>query len=44
MFKDKGIHFVVDGKPKKDKSFAKMVLTIITNRNKVLQNVAFKDK
>jgi len=44
MFKDKGIHLVMDGNPKKDKSFANMVLTIITTRNKVLENVAFKDK
>jgi hypothetical protein len=44
MFKDKGIHLVVDGNPKKDKSFANMVLTVITTRNKVLENVAFKDK
>jgi hypothetical protein len=43
MFKDKGIHFVVNGNPKKDKSFANMVLTIITTKNKVLENVAFKD-
>jgi hypothetical protein len=34
----------VDGNPKKDKSFANMVLTIITTGNKVLENVAFKDK
>jgi hypothetical protein len=44
MFKDKGIHLVVDGKPKKDKSFPNMVLTIITTRNKSFENVAFKDK
>jgi hypothetical protein len=44
MFKDKGIHLVLDGNPKKDNFFANMVLTIITTRNKVLKNVAFKDK
>jgi hypothetical protein len=44
MFKDKGVHLVVDSNPKKDKSFVNMVLTIITTRNKVLENVAFKDK